>query len=268
MYSSNYLAFIKQPAGELAEDQVAALPAGNLGREAAGGVGVADESVTGVGDTEPLLAAFLRSWLGAWPEEPGLHVVGSLERDRPGWDGTVRNVAGVGTAEHAVISVPPSLAEHVRDNVLNWGDIPAELPAAIGRPDARAFFGTFRWTTKPTDVPDVGEWVPATDPRVPPWLHPFGGQVLIVFIDGVYAAGVGIKRHNPQGYELSVGTEEQHRGRGLASRLVAQAARWVLAQGAIPIYLHDPANIASDRTAASAGFADRGWQVIAVWGGK
>jgi predicted GNAT family acetyltransferase len=110
--------------------------------------------------------------------------------------------------------------------------------------------------------------VPATDPRVPEWLLPFGGDVLITFIDGVYAAGVGIKRHNAAGLELSVGTEEQHRGKGLASRLVAQAARWVLAQGAVPIYLHDPANTASDRTAWAAGFPDEGWKILGVWGGE
>jgi predicted GNAT family acetyltransferase len=98
-------------------------------------------------------------------------------------------------------------------------------------------------------------------------LHPFGGEVLITFIDGVYAAGVGIKRHNSAGMELSVGTEEEHRGKGLASRLVAQAARWVIAHNAVPIYLHDPANIASDRTALAAGFPDLGWQILGLWGG-
>ena len=89
----------------------------------------------------------------------------------------------------------------------------------------------------------------------------------MALIDGAYAAGVGIKRHNAHGLELSVGTEEQHRGKGLASRLVAQAARWVIAQGAVPIYLHDPANVASDRTALAAGFPDFGWQIMGMAGG-
>jgi GNAT superfamily N-acetyltransferase len=142
------------------------------------------------------------------------------------------------------------------------------LPAAVGQPDARTFFGKFRWTMTPTDLPDAGEWVPVSDSRVPEWLHPFGGDVLIAFIDNVYAAGVGIKRHNLAGLELSVGTDEAHRGKGLATRLVAQAARWVVAQGAVPIYLHDPENTASDRTATSAGFPDLGWQILGMWGGE
>ena len=136
---------------------------------------------------------------------------------------------------------------------------------ALGRPDAKVYSGVFRWTTEPADLGDVGEWVDATDPRVQEWLRPFGGQVLVAFHDGVYAAGVGIKRHNTAGLEISVGTAEQHRGRGLASQLVAQAARWILAQGAVPIYLHDPANTASDRTALRAGFPDHGWRIIGVF---
>jgi GNAT superfamily N-acetyltransferase len=217
--------------------------------------------------TEPALAAFLHEFLGGWPDEPGLAVIGSDARTRPGWDGSIRDLVGVGTPERAVISVPPDAVARIARAVPTWGDIPSELPAAAGRPGGQVFFGTFRWTTAPTDLPDIGEWIDATDPRVPQWLLPFGGKVLMLLIDGVYAAGVGIKRHNAVGLELSVGTEEQHRGHGYAARLVAQAARWVLAQGAVPIYLHDPANIASDRTAQAAGFPDLGWKILGVWGG-
>jgi GNAT superfamily N-acetyltransferase len=216
----------------------------------------------------PSLDAFLEAFLGAWPATPGLHIVGFEGRRQPGWDGSIQRVIGVVSPSQSVISVPPDLADAVRAGVPSRADIASRLPAAVGRPAARTFFGKFRWTTEPTDLVDAGIWVPATDPRVPEWLHPFGGDVLIAFIDGVYAAGVGIKRHNPAGLELSVGTEEAHRGRGLASRLVAQAARWVLAQGAVPIYLHDPANTASDRTALAAGFPDLGWQILGVSGGE
>jgi GNAT superfamily N-acetyltransferase len=217
---------------------------------------------------EPDLAVFLAEWLGAWPDTDGLTIVASHQRERPSWDGSVRDVVGVGTAGRAVISVAPALADAVRAQVPDWHAVPSRLPAAVGRPGAHAFFGTFRWTLKPTDLPDAGAWVPVDDPRVPEWLRPFGGNVLIAFADdGSYASGVGIKRHNAAGLELSVGTEERHRGRGLAARLVAQASRWVLSTGAVPIYLHDPANTASDRTALAAGFPDEGWQILGVWGG-
>jgi Cys-tRNA(Pro) deacylase len=216
----------------------------------------------------PDLVAFLTEFLGDWPAESGLHVVGSTVRTRPGWDGAVHDLVGVGTPERAVISVRPERADAVQAAVRTWADISTELPTAAGRPDASAFFGKFRWTTTPSDLPDAGVWVDASDLRVPAWLKPFGGQVLIAFIDDVYAAGVGIKRHNAAGLELAVGTDEAHRGKGLATRLVSQAARWVLAKGAVPIYLHDPENIASDRTATAAGFPDEGWKIIGLGGDR
>ncbi|WP_245601575.1 GNAT family N-acetyltransferase [Hamadaea tsunoensis] len=213
------------------------------------------------------LEKFLIEWLGGWPGTPGVHVVGADVRLRPGWDGSTTNVLGVSTPDGGVLSVAPALADPVRAAVRTWDDVPVELPRAVGRPQARAFAGTFRYATDPTDLPDAGEWIAFTDERLPAWLRPFGGEALVAFgSDGAYAAGVGIKRHNAYGMEISVGTDERHRGQGLASRLVAQAARHILAAGAVPIYLHDPANTASDRTARRSGFPDLGWKIIGVWG--
>jgi hypothetical protein len=47
--------------------------------------------------------------------------------------------------------------------------------------------------------------------------------------------------------------------------LVAQAARRVLADGALPLYLHEAANAASARVADAAGFPDRGWRLIGLY---
>lgn len=211
------------------------------------------------------LPEFLAEYLGAWPGTPGLTVVGSEARVRPGWDGQVHDVIGVAGPKASVISVPPDLAESVRDRVRGWDQAESILPEALARPDSRVYYGTFRWTYRPAELPDAGVWLPVDDPVVPEWLHPFGGDVLIKLIDGEYAAGVGIKRHNDAGMEISVGTEPDHRGKGLATALVAQAARWILARGAVPIYLHDPANVGSDRTANAAGFPDEGWEVLGLW---
>jgi GNAT superfamily N-acetyltransferase len=137
----------------------------------------------------------------------------------------------------------------------------AQLPRLIGRRGV-AGRGVFRWSTTPADLEDVGVWVPYDDPRVPDWLRPFGGEVLLVLDGDRYVAGVGLKKHDDAGHEIAVGTEEAARGRGLARRLVAQAARRVLADGAVPTYLHAPDNVASARAADAAGFPDRGWSVI------
>jgi GNAT superfamily N-acetyltransferase len=165
--------------------------------------------------------------------------------------------------ERAVVGVAPVLAPAVaafaRDADLDTL-LPA-LPGLLGRRGV-AGRGVFRWSTSPAPLPDAGIWLPYDDPRVPEWLRPFGGEVLVVLDGEEYVAGVGVKRHDDAGHELAVGTEVAARGRGLARRLVAQAARRVLDEGAVPTYLHAPDNIASARAAEAAGFPDRGWSVI------
>jgi GNAT superfamily N-acetyltransferase len=219
---------------------------------------------------EPRLARHLREWLGQWPAPgPGLYVVGAPGRERPGWDGRVHPVIGVSTGESGVVSVPPRHADAAR--ALANGSparLLAGLPAVIGRPGALVYQGVFRWSVEPTRLPDAGAWVPADDPVVPEWLRVFGGEVLLALDPdtGDYLAGVGIKRHDRYGQELSVGTTPEARGRGLARQLVAQAARRIVDGGAVATYLHDPANLASARVAEAAGFPDRGWAVLGVGG--
>jgi GNAT superfamily N-acetyltransferase len=213
------------------------------------------------------LTAHLESWLGRWPPPgPGLHVVGSAQRSRPGWDGRVRGVVGVMTPDGGILSVPPESEAAVRALGVEPDALIRGVPAALSRPGAVLGRGAFRWSEEPADLADAGEWVARSDPRVPEWLRPFNGDVLVAWDeDGSYAAGVGRKQHDAHGHELSVGTDEHLRGRGLARRLVAQAARRVIADGAVPTYLHAFDNTASARVADAAGFPDRGWQVLELF---
>jgi GNAT superfamily N-acetyltransferase len=139
------------------------------------------------------------------------------------------------------------------------------VPVLLGRPDLALGRAILRWAEDVPPLPEIGHWVDADDPRLPGWLRPFNGDVLVAWDDyGRYAAGVGRKQHNPFGHELAVSTAPDHRGKGLARKLVAQAARQVMADGAVPIYLHSPGNIASAHVAEAAGFPDRGWRLIEV----
>ena len=210
--------------------------------------------------------------LGA-PGPPTVVVVSSAGRSRPGWDGAIHSVTGIADPiGNAVVSVPPGYGERARALVTGGGDVDAlraALPGLMRLPGHVVYRGVCRWAVDVPSaevLPDVGEWLPAEDPRVPRWLKPFGGEVLVVLDDDVYVAGVGLKRHDEHGQEISVGTEEAARGRGLARRLVAQAARTLLAGGVIPTYLHDPANAASAKVADAAGFPDRGWTAIGIAG--
>lgn len=193
------------------------------------------------------IARFLAEFLGAWPPEGQRDVVASPLRSRPGWDGTIRPVFGVGDGDGRwVVSVSDELA---------------------ARPDPleglALFEGTFRYCEQPVDHEPAGRWVPVDDPVVPAWLKPFGHDVLVELDDdGAYLAGVGIKRHLDSGWELSVGTEERARGRGLARRLVAVAAAYVLDHGAVALYLHADSNHASAKVAQASGFPDLGWRVL------
>lgn len=228
-------------------------------------------------EVDPRLQAHLRSWLGAWPPTRPVHVVGSERRVEPGWDGAVRALNGVATPGGAVVSVPPAAEAKVAAAVEELESAGVDdVLAALGErladlldlPGARYGAGVFRWSTEPTESDDPGTWLPRDDPRVPAWLHPFNGDVLVALADdGSVAAGIGRKQHDAHGHELAVVTEEAHRGQGFARRLVTQAARRVLADGAVPVYLHAESNVASARTADASGFPDVGWRILGLFGG-
>lgn len=227
------------------------------------------------GNTGQLLDLFLRSWLGSWPPHRDLELLAWPERDRPGWDGATLPGLGVESPAGTVLSLSPSVFGDLdaldRDEMLTAfrsRSAATALPALLGYPELTLGRATFRWCDTPAALPalaEIGEWVAGDDPRLPFWLHAFNGDVLVAWdTAGRYAAGVGRKWHNPYGQELAVGTDPAHRGRGLASTLVVQAARRVLADGALPIYLHGGGNIGSARAADRAGFPDRGWRAITL----
>jgi GNAT superfamily N-acetyltransferase len=210
--------------------------------------------------------------LGEWPPAAALVVTTAEGRIKPGWDGLVHPVVGVASPEGTVLSVPPFVLKEAQAIAADGGldALASRLGRMLGRPGARIGRSIFRWSESPTaakTLPDAGEWVPFDDERVPDWLRPFGGPVLVTFnSDGAYAAGVGVKRHDQFGQELAVGTEDRYAGHGLGRRLVAQAARHLVAQGIVPTYLHDPNNFASAKVADAAGFPDRGWKILGLWG--
>jgi hypothetical protein len=202
---------------------------------------------------------------------PRIVVVADERRAAPAWDGEVRAVTGVADPDgRAVVSVPPdwyAAASAVADGA-TLDEVRERLPVAVGRPDSVVYRAVYRWSVAPPGrdvLPDVGEWLPYEDPRVPEWLHPFGGTTLVVLDeDGSYLAGLGLKRHDDHVHEIAIGTTEAARGRGLARRLTARAARELLADGVVPTYMHDPRNLASAKVADAAGFPDRGWGALGI----
>ena len=212
-----------------------------------------------------VLARHLALWAGGWPPASPVDVVANPRAAEPRWDGAVAPAVGVATETGwAVLGVDPAAADAVAGFAARTPDVDAvlaALPDLLGRPGVGGR-GSFRWTTDPAPFEDAGVWLPREDPRVPAWLKPFNDDVLVVLDGDEYVAGVGVKKHDAFGHELSVGTTEPARGRGLARRLVAQAARRVLDEGRVPTYLHAPDNAASAKVAQAVGFVDRGWSVL------
>lgn len=238
--------------------------------DTAGAADTSDRSDTSDSFDERL-TLHLRSWVGAWPPPaPGVHVVGDPARLEPTWDGTVRPLQGAGDGTGIVVAVPPGAVDAVRAAFERGTDRPGlgdELGEILGVGPAAFGAGVFR-TTAAVDpaIADLGEWFEHQTADLPDWLAPFNGPRLVTFDEGGHPiAGVGIKVHDRYGHELAVVTDEEARGRGVARRLVATAARRVLRDGAVPTYLHDPANTASARVAEAVGFADRGWTVHGLW---
>ncbi|MEE8600054.1 GNAT family N-acetyltransferase [Euzebya tangerina] len=217
------------------------------------------------------LTRHLREWVGAWPPTQKVQVVGNPAREEPGWDGRVFPLVGVGDGINHVIGVSPSSAEAVRRVIgtdLTDPTLGERLSPILGRRGAVFGSAVFRWTHLVNPVPDVGVWMDPADLQMPAWLRPFNGRRLVARdVHGRYLAGVGIKVHDDHGQELSVVTSPAARGRGLATGLVATAARRVISDGSVPTYLHERSNIGSAKVAAAVGFPDRGWQVHGLWGG-
>lgn len=211
-------------------------------------------------DVPDRLAKHLANELGTWPPESPLTVTTSEARTRPGWDGRVRSFEGVATPAAAVVSVTPQVVDRLRDAGPTLDAARPVFEQVLG---GRIFAGIYRWGDDVPALDPLGAWIPAADERVPEWLKPFGGDVLVELDDdGRYIAGIGLKRHDDFAWEISVGTEPEARGRGLARRLVVTAARRILDEGKIPLYLHAPDNVASAHVAEASGFPDRGWKIL------
>lgn len=191
-------------------------------------------------------------------------VTTSAARSTPGWDGKVRWFAGLRAPFGTVVSVPEDVVADLRRHATDLESLRPHLEERFG---GRLVEVAFRTTTTPAALEPLGAWVPHDDVRVPAWLRPFGGDVLVAFgDDDRYLAGVGLKRHDEHAWEISVGTDERARGLGLARRLVATAAQRVLADGRAVTYLHELSNLASARVADAAGFPDEGWRALDLGG--
>ncbi|MDA8196225.1 MAG: GNAT family N-acetyltransferase [Actinomycetota bacterium] len=225
------------------------------------------DKVTSNNDEQLPPLAFLKEYLGGWPEEKtSITIISDPKRDEPGWDGAVRRAVGVIDENGAgVLSLAPHLADPLLERLGKDKIFKDEVGEVARHLGAREFFGVFRWSTSINSFDDIGQWIDANDESVPDWLKPFGHEVLVAFDDDHnYIGGVGIKYHLEHGREIAVVVDERAARRQVARRLVSKAALAILDGGNVPIYLHAESNVASARVAEAVGFKDRGWRIIGM----
>jgi RimJ/RimL family protein N-acetyltransferase len=159
----------------------------------------------------------------------------------------------------AVVAVDPAWSRRLAQQL----DGPASLGAALDAVAAAAGARHFSWIARTgvaIPAPSVEVTVlEATDPRLPEWvLGHFTGEAWVVLDDGRVLSTAVLKRYDDRLREISVGTAEEARGRGLAKAVTAAAARAVLAEGRAVLYNHDAENHTSARVAESVGLHEFG----------
>lgn len=160
----------------------------------------------------------------------------------------------------AVLAVSPAHAALVRRHVHDPESLLPGLEAVAKRLPGHLFSGVAR-TGVAIPPPTVEVTVlDASDPRLPDWvLGHFTGEAWVVLDDhGQVLSTAVLKRYDERLREISVGTVEAARGRGLARAVVAAAARHVLAEGRAVLYNHALDNYASARVAEAVGLHELG----------
>jgi L-amino acid N-acyltransferase YncA len=160
----------------------------------------------------------------------------------------------------AVVGVVPRWSRLLREHLRGPATILPSLEAAAAAIPGHLFSGVAR-TGVAIPPPSVEvAVVDATDPRLPSWVigHFTGEAWIVLGEDGEVLSTAVLKRYDDRLREISVGTSEAARGRGLAKAVVAAAARAVLAEGRAVLYNHDPDNHASARVAESVGLYEFG----------
>ena len=160
----------------------------------------------------------------------------------------------------AVLAVAPQYAELLRRLLDGPANVLTSLERVAVELRGHVFSGVAR-TGVAIPPPMVAVTVlDATDPRLPDWVigHFTGEAWVVLDDDGSVLSTAVLKRYDDRLREISVGTAERARGRGLARSVVAAAARHVLSEDRAVLYNHAPDNYASAKVAESVGLHEFG----------
>jgi RimJ/RimL family protein N-acetyltransferase len=160
----------------------------------------------------------------------------------------------------AVVAVAPSFSGPLRRELDGPGSVDRALEAVAEAAAGRHYSWVAR--TGVAIPPPSAEVtvIDTSDPRLPEWVvgHFTGEAWVVLDDDGQVLSTAVLKRYDDRLREISVGTSEAARGRGLAKAVTAAAARAVLAEGRAVLYNHDAENHTSARVAEAVGLHEFG----------
>ena len=201
-------------------------------------------------------------------EEPGVHVIPSERRTRPGWGGYTVPLLALSTVGGGVVSTRPDMVERVRLELATCppgqpiGTIEFERlrqiePAVI--PYAYNLSGYVLYADEEHFRPQSGraEQLDRRDSRGADLRRRFDGELFVVRgARGEIASWAAIKLKSDDVWEIAVVTEAPYRGQGLAKEVVAAATAYILEQGRLALYVHDRTNLASAKVCRALGYVE------------
>jgi GNAT superfamily N-acetyltransferase len=201
-------------------------------------------------------------------EQPGVHLIPSGRRTRPGWGGYTVPVLALATRVGGIVSIRPDLTNGADQELAD-----ASRVAPLGEPhferlrrlarravpyvyslSGHALYcdvASFR------DYAGAAERLDPADRRGHDLRRRFDGEIFVVSgTRGEIASWAAIKLKSPEVWEIAVVTEAAYRGRGYAKEVVSAATQFILGQGRLALYVHDRTNHASAKVCRSLGYVE------------
>jgi GNAT superfamily N-acetyltransferase len=199
---------------------------------------------------------------------PGVHIVSSLRRARPGWAGYHVPITSISTPVGGIISVTPDLVEKVRRELepIDWNAAVGEHELERLRPVARRIVpyafclnGHVLYCDDQSFRPVQGdvERLDRDDPTGRELRSRFDGEIFVVRgVRNRIASWAALKLKSDDVWEIAVVTEAPYRGHGYAKHVVSAATEYALSQGRTALYVHDRTNLASSRVCRGLGYIE------------
>lgn len=199
---------------------------------------------------------------------PGVHVVPSQRRARPGWAGYNVPITSISTVSGGIISVAPSILEKVRRELapIDWsapvGAAELERLRPVARrlvPYAFCLNGHVLYCDEDSFRPVHGdaEHLQRDDPTGRELCSRFDGEIFVVRgARNRIASWAALKLKSDDVWEIAVVTEAPYRQHGYAKQVVSAATEYILRQGRIALYVHDRTNLASSRVCRGLGYIE------------